>query len=315
MSRVLATVSRAGLATVQDGGRRGFADVGVPVAGALHSARYLQATAAIRGAPDPSCPSVEILAGDLVLDTRAPVVACLVGAADWTVDGVPEAGAASVLVPAGAEVHVRHRGPGPAYLAVAGWSPGRTLGSASTDTFSRLGGSVVGVGFRLAGDASAAAAPDVGQFHRRLPEPTGPVRVVAAGHELLGAFTERPWQVLEVARSGVRMSGAPMSGAPVSGTATGALPATGTIASAPMVVGAVQLTPSGEAIVLGPDGGLTGGYPVVGVVATVDLDRMSLLRPGDLVRFRVTGIDEAARAYADHAERLRRSLTRVHLLG
>ena len=97
---------------------------------------------------------------------------------------------------------------------------------------------------------------------------------------------------------------------------TSAEPATlACVASAPMVVGAIQLTPSGEAIILGPDGGLTGGYPVVGVVATVDLDRVCLLRPGDRVRFRVVGVDDAALAHGQRAERLGRSLTRVHLLG
>jgi allophanate hydrolase subunit 2 len=307
MTALLATVARSGLATVQDGGRRGFADVGVPVAGALHSGRYLQATAAIRGAADPSCPAVEILAGDLVLATHVPVVACLVGSASWTVDGRRAAVAASVLVPGGVEVHVRHRGPGPTYLTVAGWSPARTLGSASTDTFSRLGGGALSAGLALTGDPAAAIASEVGLFHRLVPDATGPVRVVASGHELLGEFAGRSWQVRDVARSGVRMSGVPMSGS--------VLPSTGTVASAPMIVGAIQLTPSGEAIILGPDGGLTGGYPVVGVIATVDLDRVSLLRPGDRTYFRVVDVDDAARAHRQRAERLRRSLTRVHLLG
>lgn len=307
MTALLATVARSGLATVQDGGRRGFADVGVPMAGALHTGRYLQATAAIRGASDPSCPAVEILDGDLVLATHVPVVACLVGPAAWTVDGRRAAVAASVLVPGGVEVHVRHRGPGPTYLTVAGWSPARTLGSASTDTFSRLGGGVLAAGHALDGDPAAAIVPEVGLFHRVVPDTAGPLRVVSAGHELLAEFAARPWQVRDVARSGVRMTGVPMPGS--------VLASTGTVASAPMVVGAIQLTPSGEAIILGPDGGLTGGYPVVGVVATVDLDRVSLLRPGDRVRVRVIDVDEAAGAYAERAERLRRSLTRVHLLG
>ena len=156
-------------------------------------------------------------------------------------------------------------------------------------------------GLHLHGDASAPA-PEVGTFHRSLPEPVGPVRIVEAGSPLLGPVVEQDWHVEATARSGVRLSGA-------------VLPASATVASAPMVPGAVQLTPAGEAIVLGPDGGVTGGYPVVGVVATVDLDRISLLRPGDAVSWRTVDVRAAADACADRRARLHRGLTRVHLLA
>lgn len=49
--------------------------------------------------------------------------------------------------------------------------------------------------------------------------------------------------------------------------------------------GAVQVPPDGQPIVLGWDGPVTGGYPVVGTVVTADLPLLAQLRPGDAVRF------------------------------
>ena len=55
--------------------------------------------------------------------------------------------------------------------------------------------------------------------------------------------------------------------------------------SAPMVLGAIELTPSGP-IVLGPDHPTTGGYPVIGVVRAASRDAFFSRPPGSLVRFR-----------------------------
>jgi len=41
----------------------------------------------------------------------------------------------------------------------------------------------------------------------------------------------------------------------------------------------------GKPIVLGPEHPTTGGYPVIAVVASADLDRLFSIRPGGTVRF------------------------------
>ena len=56
--------------------------------------------------------------------------------------------------------------------------------------------------------------------------------------------------------------------------------------STPMVIGAIELTPSGL-IVLGPDHPTTGGYPVVAVVRDVSLDSFFARPIGAPVRFRL----------------------------
>ena len=44
--------------------------------------------------------------------------------------------------------------------------------------------------------------------------------------------------------------------------------------------GAIQVPPNGFPVILGPDHPVTGGYPVIGVVAEDDIDRVAQIRPG-----------------------------------
>ena len=48
--------------------------------------------------------------------------------------------------------------------------------------------------------------------------------------------------------------------------------------------GAIQVPPNGLPVILGPDHPVTGGYPVVGVIADHDIDKLAQLRPGQQVR-------------------------------
>ncbi len=186
-------------------------------------------------------------------------------------------------------------GSGPLYLVISGWTPPRVLGSAATDTFSRLGGGLLAAGSVLVGTADVRARNRVGAFHRPLAAGTGALRAVSAAHPAIADLTTQTWTVTSVARSGVRISG------PV-------LPGHGSSASMPVVPGAIQATPDGSAIILGPDGGVTGGYPVVAVVASADLDRISLLGSGDSLTFRVVEVDDATRAWSHRERELGRAI-------
>ena len=285
MTSTLAMVTGATLATVQDGGRRGYGHVGVPVSGAVHRERYLVATALLAGAPDDRWPAIELLSGELSLSADVDILMAVVGPARVEVDDQRAACGTTLLAHGGSRVRVTVEGRGPVYVVVDGWQPEIVLGSAATDTFSRLGGAILRPGYRLVGRAPLGGLERIGTFHRALDDGSGPVRVVSTGHSGLRAFAATTWTVTAVARSGLRLAGGPMA-------------ASGSVASAPMVAGAIQLTPAGEPIVLGLDGALTGGYPVVAVVATVDLDRLSLLRVDDVVTFRAVQIDDAAAAWA-----------------
>jgi allophanate hydrolase subunit 2 len=289
MTALLATVGRVGVATLQDGGRSGYSEVGVPVAGAWHRGRYNRACALLTGNADATVPSIELLAGELTLRTSLPLVMVVAGPALMRVDADRSATGTVVRVTADVSVTVTHQGPGPVYVTVSGWQAERTLGSCSVDTFSHLGGSALAVGDELRGDASPFPADRVGWFQRPERAPSGPVRVVLTDADHATGFLTRTWVVERMARSGVRLRSPSWRGP------------TESVESFPVVPGAIQLTPEGEAIVLGPDGGLTGGYPVVAVVASVDLDRISCLVPGAGISF--SGIDPgtAHRAWAEGA--------------
>ena len=69
------------------------------------------------------------------------------------------------------------------------------------------------------------------------------------------------------------------------------------ILTVPMTAGAIQVTPSGELIVLHVDHQTTGGYPVIATVISADLSMLAQARPGDTVRFRSVDQAEAARAW------------------
>ena len=59
--------------------------------------------------------------------------------------------------------------------------------------------------------------------------------------------------------------------------------------------GAIQVPPDGQPIVLGWDGPVTGGYPVIATVIDADLPRLAQVRPGTALRFETVSV-EGARA-------------------
>jgi antagonist of KipI len=68
------------------------------------------------------------------------------------------------------------------------------------------------------------------------------------------------------------------------------------ILTTPVVPGSIQVTPSGELIVLLVDHPTTGGYPVIATAITADLPLLAEVRPGDTIRFRQVDQVEAASA-------------------
>ncbi|WP_428342719.1 5-oxoprolinase/urea amidolyase family protein [Mycobacterium sp.] len=50
--------------------------------------------------------------------------------------------------------------------------------------------------------------------------------------------------------------------------------------------GAIQVPPNGLPVILGPDHPVTGGYPVIGVIADHDIDTVAQVRPGQQMRLR-----------------------------
>jgi allophanate hydrolase subunit 2 len=115
------------------------------------------------------------------------------------------------------------------------------------------------------------------------------VRVLPGVHpDDLALVAGRPWTVApDSDRMGLRLE--PADGAPPPRLDRH-------VTSHGVVQGAVQLPPGGGPIVLLPDHQPTGGYPVVGVVASADLAALGQAAPGDRLALVPTGPDEARAA-------------------
>lgn len=70
--------------------------------------------------------------------------------------------------------------------------------------------------------------------------------------------------------------------------------------SAPMALGAIEIPPGGEPICLGPEHPTTGGYALIGVIASVDRGRFFARKPGHTVRFKKTEAEQARALYTAH---------------
>jgi len=189
-----------------------------------------------------------------------------------------------VLLPAGAGVEVGPAEAGlRAYVAFRGGiDVPPVLGSRSRDTLGGLGPDPVVAGTRLPLGAQGPTEPAWFDVVPRRSRPDGPAIVRAVlgprddwfPRDVVDAFFASTWAVgADGDRVGWRLHG------------PGLRRRAGELASEPMLPGAVQVPADGRPIVLGPDCGTTGGYPVLAVVIDADLDVLGQLRPGDPLRF------------------------------
>lgn len=85
------------------------------------------------------------------------------------------------------------------------------------------------------------------------------------------------------------------------------------IVSEPTVFGSIQLTPSGQPIILGPDGPTIGGYPQIGVIARVDHDHLGQLPVGCQVTFTPIEVASARELGRKHDAALKRRIDALRI--
>jgi antagonist of KipI len=64
------------------------------------------------------------------------------------------------------------------------------------------------------------------------------------------------------------------------------------VISSGVVPGTIQVTNSGQLIVLMADAQTTGGYPRIANVLRVDQDKLAQLRPGKQIRFKLVSLKD-----------------------
>jgi allophanate hydrolase subunit 2 len=307
----LAVVRVQGLATVQDLGVHGFMHEALPPGGALVPELLVAANRAVGNAD--AALAVEVQ-GRLVIRAIAPVLVAVdeqpaheleVGAELEVVSGTRRCAYLAVrggLV--GTPSRDRERGAVLSAGIGGGLVAGASLELCTLPETAAMRGRVVdGADARLVDDADArlvsgaasrlvggAASRLVGGAPSRLVDDAdallvdgATIRVIAGpdldafGDGALAILASAPYRILPASnRVGTRLAGP-------------ALPRRAEVRerSRPMVIGALEVPRDGQPIVLGPEHPTTGGYPVIGVIASAELGRFHAIRLGGSVRFDV----------------------------
>lgn len=291
------------LTTIQDLGRPGHHNAGVPAGGAMD--RFALAAANLLVGNAPGAAGLEVTMQGPALVARRGLVVAITGA-DLSPqrNGRPIPVWTSCFLAAGARLTfgARRRG-ARAYIAVQGGLEGqRWLGSRSTYLLVSRGGHG---GRQLeAGDELRRLPPNGGPavVGRTLPSAQRPeasgvvteLRCIPGPHSdrLTGEdrvrFYGAPWTVSRDAdRMGARLEG---------GHLRIEIP---DLLSFGLAAGCVQVPPSGEPILLLQDHQTAGGYPVVAGVITADLPLAAQLLPGDRVRFAEVSLEMAQAALGE----------------
>jgi biotin-dependent carboxylase-like uncharacterized protein len=287
-------VLHAGLCDlVMDQGRPGRGALGVPVGGAADPAALAAANRLVGN--DESAAGLEITLSGPSLRFPAGGVVALSGArfAASRDSGAPVPwnetlmlGAGETLTLADAESGCR------CWLAVRGGVavPG-VMGSRITFLPGAFGGYLgrpLRSGDALAIGAGAGAVRLLRAWPPCRDAGDAPLRVVAGPQAVqfsdagLAAFFGGRFRVTAASdRRGLRLTGPAVTHASAELLSQGVL------------AGAVQVPPDGQPIILGWDGPVTGGYPVIAAVISADLPRMAQLRPGDGLGFSTIEVDIA----------------------
>ncbi len=268
--------------TIQDRGRPGYREFGVPEGGAFDRSSLALANALLGNDPDAAAIELTLTGGRFrATDRFALALAGAAMAAHVETSAAParlaipgsftlETG--ETLVLGGAPRALR------TYLSVrGGWKTTPVLGSRSSETRLKIGDEI-------------PAETGTTATHRPLeplfPDPAdGPIRLLdGPDGPVPAALIEHPYRVAPASdRVGLRLDGPALEGL--------AMPER---PSAPVAAGAVQVA-GGRVLVLGVAGGTIGGYPHVAHVIAADLDRLGQAAPGVELRFARVGIEEARR--------------------
>ncbi|PWE44762.1 5-oxoprolinase subunit C family protein [Pseudomonas prosekii] len=293
------------LCLLQDAGRFGVRHLGVTQGGGLDWRSMSWANWLLGNGLD--APVVEITLGGFTVLAEEDCVLALAGAdLGAQVDGQPLAPWRSFRLHQGQRLQFTQPRLGArAYLAApGGFDAPKVLGSSATVVREELGG-LDGFGRALAKDAALGYSGSALILLRELPREHVPNFSVDAPLDLvlgaqIGAFSGQSlfdvfngvWELDSRAdRMGVRLLGTPLEyqGQPM--------------ISEGIPLGAVQVPPDGQPIVLLNDRQTIGGYPRLGALTPLALARLAQCLPGARVRLRPVMQDVAHREQVEYLRR------------
>lgn len=311
-------VERPGLlTTVQDGGRFGYAHLGISASGAADALALRIGNLLVGNDENDAALEMTLLGGAFVFDADATIA---MAGADFgaTLAARSLAPWSTVRVGAGARLELgASRSGARCYLCVrGGFQVPKVLGSASTHLMTGLGGhngralapgDVLSIG--PASNRPPARDDSVDTDWIRSLYAARPIRVTPGPQidwfaaEMRTQFVSSYYTVLEQSnRMGVRLTGPAIE-----------RPSQEELLTEGVSLGAIQVPQNGQPIVLFVEHQTTGGYPKIANVCNADMHRIGQLRPRDTVRFELVSFEEAHRELLElesRIERLRSDVTR-----
>lgn len=281
--------------TLQDLGRFGFEDQGVPPAGAMDEFSASIANALVDNPADTGVLELTLTGPTLHLAGDAPVYVALTGHLAINLNGKPQAGYQCFKLQPGDILSIpRVLSGARGYLAVAGGFRAKpVMGSVSTLMRAGLGGFA---GRQLIkGDSlpllSSRKPPVINQLTQRIlpQQERRPIRMIWGpqddyfSDEAKLAFTSNSWTLSDQCdRMGYRLSGM-------------AIPHEKgfNIVSDAIARGSIQIPGNGQPIVAMNDRQTTGGYPKIATVIRADHARMGQFKPGETLSFEAVSVGKA----------------------
>ncbi|HTE27368.1 5-oxoprolinase subunit C family protein [Flavitalea sp.] len=307
-------VIKAGLSTtIQDQGRTGFRDIGVPVSGAMD--RFASRLANLLVGNKITSPVLELTYGDIHLKTETDVlISCTGDGSRLFADGTELAFWKTLFIPAGVELRFNSVLTGcRTYVAIAGgWQGQLIMNSGSTYIPIRIGGldgGLIKSGDTLTGEPKISVISmtmisklsssginffDWGIYANSMVNYQSTEIRVMTQHEFdwFDPFSQETFFKDEFTLNGnSNRMGYQLDGEPLTQTSSRQLLSTS------VSMGTIQVTTAGLMILLMADCQTTGGYPRIAQVAAVDLPVCAQLKPGDKINFREITMQEAETAF------------------
>lgn len=313
-------ILHAGLILPQDSGRVGYAHIGVSSSGAYDSFAY-RLLGSLMGHRNESYPALEILSGNLSLRVGQDETFAVVGNGQVSIDGRLVPMNTVLDIKSGENLYIESFRESPVYLSFDGMVLEKILGSVSYDSMSQIGNKPFKSGDIISIKDANKKYPKVGWFLKKtyslLAEKE--IRIISSckSEQVESDFSKillsKKWRIESLARSGIRLA-LESEEMPYSNEEAEILSSSSLLKSMPVLPGAIQFPKSGDPIILGPDSGVTGGYPVAGVVITADLYKLARLQNGHMVTFKAVSLDLACREYLEQEKRIKNGIVKVENL-
>lgn len=316
MSALLKIISPGLLSSLQDKGRFGFANQGVPRSGAMDSVSLRLANCLVGNSPYEGAlefrlmgPTLMVQEGSVRLGIGAPVKAELISALGDKIEQIRPW--QTVTLHEGDRLRLLSLENGATgYISIEGGLALKpALNSVSTYQRANLGG-IKGRALQendVLPCRLQAPTPTLEKIMPLFPQDnTKPLRVILGpqddyfSHEVIKRFCSETFTVSQdIDRMGIRLSGPKIQPLPHKGS---------DLISDGLVTGAIQIPGNGHPIILCADCQSVGGYPKIATLISADLHRLGQLNTGQEISFQPVTLDQAQNALIELETSIKNSI-------